>query len=140
MLKNAIAVLFGLIVGSAANMALITVGPMIIPPPDGVDVTDLESMKAGAHLFESRHFVFPLLAHALGTLVGAGAAYLIAASHKSCMALVIGLFFLIGGCMMAFSLPAPVWFLVADLGLAYIPAAILGGKLAARFGRDVPVS
>jgi hypothetical protein len=33
------------------------------------------------HLFEPRHFVMPFLAHALGTLAGALAAFLIAATY-----------------------------------------------------------
>jgi hypothetical protein len=130
MLKNILAVFVGIIAGSAVNMGLITIGPMVIPPPEGVDVTDLESMKAGAHLFEARHFLFPLLAHAAGTLVGACVAYWVAATHKSCVALVIGVFFLVGGIMMAFSFPSPIWFMVVDLVGCYIPMAILGGRLA----------
>ena len=33
---------------------------------------------------------------------------------------------------MARELPAPGWFLVADLALAYLPAAWLGARLAPR--------
>ena len=77
-LKNVLAVIVGCVVGSIANMILVTVGPYVIPPPDGVDVTNVESIKSSMHLFEFKHFIFPFLAHALGTLVGA---YL-AAPHR----------------------------------------------------------
>ena len=43
----------------------------------------------------------------------------------------IGVFFLIGGTMSVFMLPAPVWFEILDLSLAYIPMGWLGGKLGA---------
>ncbi|RMG38369.1 MAG: hypothetical protein D6732_05390, partial [Methanobacteriota archaeon] len=66
-LRNVIAVLAGLILGSVVNMGLITLGSSVIPPPPGVDVTDMESLKSSMHLFEPRHFIFPFLAHALGT-------------------------------------------------------------------------
>jgi hypothetical protein len=47
-------------------------------------------------------------------------------------ALVIGAFFLIGGAMMVFMLPSPLWFSVVDLALAYFPMAWLGGKIGIR--------
>ena len=43
----------------------------IISPPKGVDVTTMEGLKAYLHLFEPKHFIFPFLAHALGTFAGA---------------------------------------------------------------------
>ena len=55
----------------------------IIPPPAGVDVTDTESLRQSIHLFQPKHFIFPFLAHALGTLVGAYVAYRIAATRKA---------------------------------------------------------
>ena len=81
------------------------------------------------HLFQPINFVFPFLAHALGTLVGAIVAGLIAASQKMLFAIVIGMVFLIGGIMIAIDLPAPAWFVVVDLVLAYIPMGIIGGYL-----------
>src|SRR5438552_2966355 len=96
-LRNIFAVIFGLVVGAAVNMALIIVSPHVIPPPPGVDVTNAESLSAAMHLFEPKHFVFPFLAHAVGTLAGALLAYLIAASYRSAFAYTIGACFLAGG-------------------------------------------
>ena len=66
-----LAVAIGFVLGSVVNMALITVGGKVIPPPAGADITTMDGLKASLHLFEARHFIFPFLAHALGTLVGA---------------------------------------------------------------------
>jgi hypothetical protein len=44
----------------------------------------------------------------------------------------IGAFFLAGGIVNAFMLPAPVWFIVVDLAGAYIPMAWIGGKIATK--------
>lgn len=82
------------------------------------------------HLFEPKHFVFPFLAHALGTFTGAFMTALIAASHQLKLALFIGTIFLAGGIYMVIALPSPVWFSVLDLGGAYIPMAYFGWKLA----------
>ena len=129
-LKNILAVIAGVVIGSVVNMGIITLSPSIIPPPEGVNVTDMESLKASMHLFEPKHFIFPFLAHALGTLAGAFVAALIAATNKMRFALGVGIFFLIGGIANVFMLPSPAWFTVLDLAGAYLPMGWLGGKLA----------
>lgn len=129
-LKNILAVVAGLIIGSAVNMGLIMISGSIIPPPDGADVTTTEGLKASMHLFEPKHFIFPFLAHALGTFFGALAAAMIAASHKMKFAMAIGGFFLLGGISSIFMLPSPIWFTVLDLVAAYIPMSYLAGKFA----------
>jgi len=130
LLRNILAVIAGLFVGSAVNMGIITISGSIIPPPEGVDVSDMEGLKSAMHLFEPKHFIFPFLAHALGTLVGALLAALIAANHKMKFALGIGVFFLFGGIAAVFMLPSPTWFAVLDLAGAYIPMGWLGWKVA----------
>src|SRR6516225_1580767 len=125
-LRNVLAVVVGLIAGGAVNMAL------VIAPPAGVDVSDPQSLSESMHLFEPKHFVFPFLAHALGTLVGALVAYLVAASHKRVFAYVIGACFLAGGIAAARMIPAPTWFVVLDLAMAYVPMAFLGTLLGRR--------
>jgi hypothetical protein len=69
--RGILGVVLGLTIGSAVNMGLIVVGPMLVPPPDGADMTTMEGLKAAMVLLEPKHFVFPFLAHALGTLGGA---------------------------------------------------------------------
>jgi len=128
--KNILAVIAGIILGSAVNVGIIKLSGSIITPPDGVDVTNMESLKSSMHLFEPKHFIFPFLAHALGAFVGALLAALIAANHKMKFALGIGIFFLIGGIVNIFMLPSPTWYTVLDLAGAYIPMGWLGGKLA----------
>lgn len=76
-LRNILALAAGIVAGGVVNMSLVMLGPSLIPPPPGVDVNTAEGLAKGIHLFEPRHFVFPFLAHALGTLAGAlVAAYL----------------------------------------------------------------
>ena len=71
----------------------------------------------------------PFLAHALGTFVGALVAYLIAATYKLQLAYVIGAFFLCGGVVASFLIPAPTWFIALDLLAAYIPMAWLATRI-----------
>lgn len=129
-LRNILAIFAGLVGGSIVNMAIVSISGTLIPPPAGVDVTTVEGLKAGIHLFQPKHYILPFLAHALGTLTGAFLAVKIGASNKLTLALIIGVFFLMGGIMMVYQLPAPMWYNVLDLVVAYIPMAILGHMLA----------
>jgi hypothetical protein len=128
-IKNILALITGILVGSTVNMALILVSSHIIPFPEGFDNTTSEGLKTGMHLMEPKHFIFPFFAHALGTLVGAFLTSIIAATHKMLLALSIGILFLIGGIMMVMQLPSPMWFNLLDLIGAYIPMAYIGAKL-----------
>lgn len=131
-LKNILAVIAGIIVGSIVNMSLIIVSGKIIPPPNGIDVTTEAGLKAAMHLMEPKHFLFPFLAHALGTLVGAFITAFLAANNKLIFALAIGCLFLFGGISMILSLTAPMWFNLTDAIFAYIPMALLGYYLATK--------
>ena len=130
--RNVLAVITGIILGSAVNMGIINLQGYFIALPEGVDVTNTESLQSSMHLFGPKHFIFPFLAHAIGTLVGAYLSASIAASHKMNFALGIGIFFLIGGISMVFMMPAPIWFVILDLSGAYIPMGFLSGRLATR--------
>jgi len=126
---NSFAILGGLVLGSTVNMGLISLGAELVPPPAGADVSSMEGLKKAMSLFMPKHFVFPFLAHALGTLSGAFFAAKVASNHKLLIALVIGFAFLAGGIIMVMNLPSPVWFNSLDLIGAYLPMAYLGYKL-----------
>ncbi|PHR71902.1 MAG: hypothetical protein COA67_05795 [Lutibacter sp.] len=128
-LKNILAVIAGFLGGSIINMGLIKIGHSLLPI-EGLDPNDMIALAEVMPTLEPKYFIFPFLAHALGTLVGAFVAYKVAATHKMKFALGIGAFFLIGGIMMSQMLPAPTWFTIVDVALAYIPMAWIGGKLA----------
>lgn len=135
-LRNSLAVVTGLVVGSAVNMGIVMISSSIIPPPEGVDNSTMEGLKAGIHLFQPQHYIFPFLAHALGTFVGALLAAMIAANRRMLFALVIGVFFLVGGIANTFMLPSPMWFTIVDLAGAYFPMAYLAGKLTLKGSKD----
>ena len=135
-LRNVLALLAGIAIGGGVNTALIALSPWLIPPPAGVDVSSAEGLRQGIHLFQPRHFMMPFLAHAVGTLVGALAAYLIAASHEARIAYVIGAVFLCGGLAASFMIPAPAWFIALDLLAAYLPMAWLGMRIGTRMKQE----
>lgn len=126
-LRNVVGVFLGLMVGGYLNMAIIENGHLLVPNPEGFDNSTMERLAETIHLLEPKHFMVVFLAHALGTLLGAIIASAIAAVRKTIVAMLIGAAFLVGGIMMVKAIPAPMWFNVMDLALAYIPMALIGG-------------
>lgn len=129
--RNILAVVVGWGVGSFVNMALVKLGHTLFPI-EGVDLNDMQTMASVMPTLDFKYFIFPFLAHALGTLLGATIAGLIATGHKMRFSLGIGALFLVGGIMVNYMIPGPRWFSISDILLAYIPMAWLGGKIAIR--------
>lgn len=127
MIRNIIAVIAGIVIGIIVNFALIMANMAMMPA--GTDFSTPEGVNAAMADLQPINFLIVFAAHALGTLVGALVATLIAASRKLPLALVVGGFFLIGGIYAAITIDAPMWFEAADILLAYIPMAWIGGKL-----------
>ena len=134
-IRNILAVVFGWLGGSVVNMGLIKIGHKLLPIA-GIDPNDMDALVDVMPTLEFKYFVFPFLAHALGTLSGATIAGLMAASHKMKFSLGIGGLFLLGGIIVNYMIPGPTWFAVTDIVIAYIPMAWLGGKLAQNMSRN----
>ena len=132
-LRNIFAVVLGVAIGGVINMALVNLGPMFIPPPPGVDINNVESINESIHLYQPKHYLIPFLAHALGALVGAMVAFMAAGTRRVICAYIVGGLFLLGGITAATMISAPVWFVMLDLGVAYIPMAWLGARIGKRF-------
>lgn len=124
--RNVSAVVAGIAVGSVVNLGLIMTGHAVVPAPEGFDMSTMEGLAAAMPELDAIHFLFPFLAHAIGTLVGAIVAVKIAASRHLILALIIGAWFLIGGIMAIAMIGGPLWFCVGDLVLAYFPMSLLG--------------
>ena len=128
-LKNILAFIAALLLGAMANGFIVQLGGVVIPPPAGYDFTTEEGLAAGMAMMESKHFLFPFLAHAIGTLVSALIIARFAASRQLQLAINISAVFFIAGVYMVTSFPSPLWFNIVDLGLAYFPMAYLGYRL-----------
>ncbi|NVJ61565.1 MAG: hypothetical protein HWE27_14310 [Gammaproteobacteria bacterium] len=132
-IKNIGAVILAIIIGSAVNMGLVTLGAILIPAPEGIDPNNLESLKQGIHLFEFKHYIFPFLAHAVGTLVASFTATMLVTNKQQAFAFGLGCIFLLGGFAAAYMIPAHFGFVMVDLLFAYLPMAWIGYKLSSRF-------
>jgi hypothetical protein len=113
-LLNLSRVIAALFAGSIINMCFVWLGQQWFSAP------------AGFKNALPMHFLFPFLAHAFGTLSGAILMCWLKPKETRRYALIIGIIFLMGGISACFMIPAPFWFIAADLLLAYIPMALLG--------------
>lgn len=130
-LRNFLAVIAGFLLGGLVNSGIVTIGPYLFGAPEGVDVSNLESIRENIELYKPEHFIGPILAHGLGTLVGAFITAKIVLSNKMVYGSIIGVLFLLGGITMVILIPEqPLWVKVVDLGLAYFPMSYLGVRLA----------
>lgn len=129
-LRNFFSLLIGAFAGSWSNMGVLKLGSHLIPAPKGVDISNVESIKSHIHLYEPKDFLFPFLAHSLGTFIAVWVFMLIAKTQFPIRFVIgFGCLFFIGGLSMVWMLPgAPMWFTILDLGLAYFPMAYLGYK------------
>ena len=119
-IKNILAIIIGITIGMVVNMGLIIIGSKIFPYPSEGYSLDVTS-------WDIKYFIFPFLAHAIGTLSGAFSSIKI--SKNIINAIIVGTYFLSGGIYMVVILPSPIWFICLDLIIAYIPMALLGWKL-----------
>jgi len=129
-IKNILAIIAGILVGSILNGLLIQIGPIIIPPPTGADVTTMVGLQKSLPLFEPKHFIFPFLAHAIGTFVGAFIATKFGSATSIINGMIVGALFLIGGIANVIMLPSPLWFSIIDIVFAYGQMSFIASKLA----------
>ena len=129
-LKRTIVIILSIFIGAQVNGAFLTLGTTLIPPPEGCSLNTMEGLKAAVPFLEAKHYLFPFLAHAIGTLISAVLITRFLKSQQFVLAMMAGVLFLIAGISMVIMLPeTPIWFILVDLIVAYIPMAYLGYKL-----------
>jgi hypothetical protein len=93
----------------------------------------MDGLKAAVPFLEAKHYLFPFLAHAIGTLISAVLITRFLKSQQFVFAMMAGILFLLAGISMVIMLPeTPIWFVLVDLIGAYIPMAYLGNRIARR--------
>jgi len=125
-LLNLSRVIAALFAGSTINMCLVWLGGICVPAPAGADLSNAAGFEKALPMLTPMHYLFPFLAHATGTLSGAMLVCWLKPKETRRYAMIIGIIFLLGGIAACFMIPAPAWFMVADLLMAYIPMALLG--------------
>lgn len=125
MLRRVLAVIAGVIGGSAVIWLLEMVGYMMFPGPEGMDTADPESMRLLMKEVPVAAFVVILFAYATGSFAGGWIA--VAIGEKMRDAMITGVVLLGFGIVNLMLVPHPLWFTLISV-LLYLPFAYLGGK------------
>jgi hypothetical protein len=129
-LKRTIVIFISLFSGAMLNGAIINISSKVIASPKGFDLNTAEGLQAAMPHMGPEHFLFPFLAHAMGTLISALLITRFLKSQQFVFAMMAGILFMLGGISMVIMLPeTPIWFVLLDLIVAYIPMALLGYRL-----------
>lgn len=128
MIRNIISVFIGLLIGNIAIALLHYMGLFFFPLPEGIDMSDIESIKQYILVAPNGALLMVMFAHLGGTFLGAIAAGFF--SNNKLVAYIIGAFFTVAGGYNLFILPHPWWFWIEMF--FYFPAAILGSQILSK--------
>lgn len=126
-IQNILAVLLAITAAAIIGFTIIVIGHSIIPTPIGMDTNDFESIKSNFHLFEVKHFLFPLMAHALATFAAVYLVSRFAKTHKFWFAMGIGIVFTLASLSLSIRIGHFMWIGVVEI-VHYIPVSFLAYK------------
>lgn len=136
MLRNIAGVVLGLIVGSIANMALISLNVSLFPMPDGTDMQDPEAFQAYIAALPPAGFLLPFLAHFAQVLVGGLVAAKVGRGAPAVLVGIVGGLTVLGTLINNFTIHPPAWTWI-ELPL-YVPVIWGTIRLAERMRRQPP--
>ena len=129
MLRNIAAVLFGIVVGSTVNMALIMLNAHVFfPMPPDLDMAVPEQMNAYIATLPTVAFFVVLVAHLGQSFVGGWVAARLGKSRPVVLAMIVGVVSLLGGIMNMMTIKGPAW-MVIELPLYLVVAWMAGGMV-----------
>jgi hypothetical protein len=128
--RKIVAVIVGMIAGATLVGMVEGVGHILFPLPQGIDATDIESLKTNMDRIPVGSMLFVLLGWVIGS--GSGSALAVWISRSTVVpGLIVGGMLMAGGIATMAMLPHPVWFLVLGC-LVFLPSAWLGAQLVIR--------
>ncbi len=121
--KNIAIIILGIIIGMIIISGIHFLEGLVFVKPENFN-------HMNAMNWDLKYFIFPFLAHSIGTLSGAFIASKLLRGNNIIIPLTVGVFFLWVGIYMVMIIPAPIWFISLDLILCYITMALLGWKIS----------
>ncbi|WP_404310826.1 hypothetical protein [Neorhodopirellula lusitana] len=133
-LMTGIGAAVGIVAGMVVMMMLHMASTLVYPLPDGVDfmAQDAENQTRLKEWFRSLPtgaFLLAIASHGLGCMAGACVAMLASQRRSIVPAIIVGVFFTVGGIMNLSSIPHPAWFPLVDLPIYAILALLAGFRL-----------
>jgi hypothetical protein len=125
-IRSIVSTASGIVTGVIVISAVEAVANSMYPMPAGVDMNNMDALKAAIETMPDGAFLMILLGHMLGALA-AGVVSMLIAKDTFRPTLVCGGMFMAFGLINLVALPHPA-FMWAEL-IGYIPLAYLGAKL-----------
>jgi hypothetical protein len=122
---SAILIVSSLLLGMVTTGVVEALGHWLFPPPAGMDVTSVESIRANLDQLAPGHYVSVLAAFGLGAFAGTALASYMAPCCPRIHCAIVGGILMLLGLLNVFALPHPAWMTVTAV-LLYPVSAILG--------------
>ena len=129
MAKSAISIGAGLLVASLVVFLVGLVGYQVYPPPLGIVVNDMETLKILLGFASLGIFLFIISAWMLGSFAGGYCAACLANTSKMKHALVVGGVLMVVGVATMVLFTPPFWFWLLGV-LSFIPLSYAGAMVA----------
>jgi len=130
--RSILAVVVGMLVAFVVIALVEAVGLRVYPLPAGIDLRDPASIKAAMAQRPLAALLFVLMAYAGGSVAGGWVAARFAPGSRIMHAMIVGAILVGAGIMNMMSIPHPVWFWVASIGICLLGAWRGGGARAPR--------
>lgn len=130
-LRNALALMAGLIAAFVFNSVTL----QLLGSLTGMEAqSEMTPEEIANHLKNLKpwQFAVPFAAHVLGSFAGGFIAASLSKTQPKVLAVTVALIHLAGGVAMVMAFPHPIWFVILDLTLAYVPIAWLAYKVVRR--------
>jgi len=128
-MKKALSVVAGVIAGGLTVFIVEAIGHVIWPPPEGVDLSDPESLATLMDIAPFGALVAVVVAWIVGAVAGGFVAGKISADPGYLPSILTGGVLMIFGVLTMMSFPHPIWMWVLGI-VAPVPSAWYGGRLA----------
>lgn len=132
--RKVLSVFAGLLAGFVVVYLVELVSNALYPMPDDLDTSDVESLKAYVASLPAPAFAIVWLAHFAGAFAAGLTCVLVSRDMWRVGPIILGILLLSFGATNLVMIPHPPAFAVADV-LVYIPAALLGGRVAYNLSR-----
>jgi len=126
--RKILAVVAGVILAGIITFAVQKIGHQVYPPPENLDMKNMEAMKAYVATLPMGPLLFVLLSYIVGSFAGGWLAAKIARTSQIHLPLTVGGVQLFFGLINLVMIPHPMWFAIASV-IVFLPAAYFGGKL-----------
>ena len=130
------AVLLGVVTAFALVALAEWIGHTMYPVPDGLDVNDPVEMARYIRGLAPGAFVLVLTGWGVGTLAGGLVACAVMKDKALLYASIIGIAVLIAALINLFTIPHPVWFTIASLGVIALATVLAAALSAFHKGED----